>query len=107
MARREEPPAEATLPPGQPLDNALRFADEDVGPLAADRDDLRAPRAARCGDVDLVADPGPEEGAPERRLRRDAAHARDLDLHALAVVVLDLDPGADGDHVARGGGRLV
>ena len=41
--------------------------------------------------------PAPISAMPERRVGRDAADRRDLDLHRLAVLVLDLDDGADAD----------
>src|SRR5690348_13877558 len=74
--------------------------DSRAGGSAADRDDLRAPRAAGRGDVDLVALLRAEQRSAERRLGRDAPHAGDLDLHALALLVLDLDGRADRDGVA-------
>src|SRR4051795_6836922 len=60
---------------------------------AADRDDARRPRAARRGHVDAGAALRAEERAAERRVGRDAADARDLDLQPVAVLVLDLDLG--------------
>ena len=74
---------------------------------APDGDDPRAPRPARRLDDDLVA-LGPAEHRPaDRRVGRDAADARDLDRHALAVVALELDARADADDAARRGGLLV
>ena len=65
------------------------------------------PGAARRLDLDLVALRLAEHRAADRRLGRDAADARDLDRHRLAVLALELDVGADGDDAARRGGRLV
>jgi hypothetical protein len=41
-------------------------------------------------DHDLVAGLGAHQRAPDRRIGRDAADARDLDLHGRALLVLDL-----------------
>src|SRR6478735_3234554 len=67
----------------------LRTTDRESG--SADRDDRRPPGATGCGDVDALADLRAHQRAAERRVGRDAAHARDLDLHLLALLVLDLD----------------
>ena len=53
------------------------------------------PRAARRRHLDDVADARADQRGAERRVGRDAADARDLDLEALARVVLDLDVAAD------------
>src|SRR5690242_2600866 len=69
---------------------------------SANRDDRGAPRAAWSRNVDALADLHTHQRAAERRVRRDAADARDLDLHLLALLVLDLDDRADADSVRRG-----
>jgi len=69
--------------------------------------DLRPPAAARRVDLDLVAGRFAEQCPADRRVGGDSADAGDLDLELLAVVALELDPGADGDDAARGGGVLV
>src|SRR5204863_7511861 len=87
-----------------------RDAERRVGNLAAlrlsrrqlaNRDDARAPRAARRLDDDLVADLAPEQRAPHGRVGRHAADAGDLDLHELALLVLDLDVRPDADRAAH------
>src|SRR5438067_1626796 len=74
---------------------------------AADGDDPRPPGAARRLDLDLVTDALAQHGAADGRLGRDAADARDVEAHQLAVVPLQLDVGADGDDAARRGRLLV
>src|SRR3954453_2543529 len=60
-----------------------------------DGKNARAPGAARRFDCHFVTDLSAEQRAADGRVRRDAADARDLDLHALALLVLDVDGGAD------------
>src|SRR5438477_5423768 len=72
-----------------------------------DGHDPRPPAAARRVDLDLVAERLPQQHLAHRRVRRDAADARDLDLEPLAVVPLERDPRADRDHTARRGLLLV
>ncbi len=49
----------------------------------------------------IVADTPAEQSLADGRLRRNAADARDLQLHPLASLVLDLDARADPNDVAR------
>src|SRR5690242_7783577 len=62
---------------------------------SADGEDARAPCAARRFDRDLVAHLAAHQRLAEWRIRRHAADARDLDLHLLALFVLDLDVRSD------------
>src|SRR5439155_26806430 len=68
--------------------------------LAADRQNPRGPGAARRLDLDGVTHLAAEQRAAHRRIRRDAADARDLKVQPLAVLVLDLDARSDPDGVA-------
>src|SRR4029453_12376973 len=77
------------------------------GALAlGDGEDPGAPGAARRLAVDLVAPPPAEEHRAQRRLGRDAADTRDLKVHLLAGLVLELDLGADADDSALARLRL-
>ena len=74
-----------------------------------DGEDPRGPGAARRLNLDGVALAAPEHRTAERRVRRHrsgSADARDLDLHAGAVVVFDLHARSDAD-LARVQHRLV
>src|SRR5436305_12190661 len=73
----------------------MSFRDE----LPVDGQDPRTPGAAGRIDLDLVARLPSKQRAPERRIRRNAANTRDLDLQALAPVILELYPGGDSDRV--------
>src|SRR5206468_1632173 len=75
--------------------------------LATQRENPSAPRAARSVDVDLIADLAAEQRTADRGIGRHASDARDLHLHALAVLVLDLDARADADRLVGGGNVLV
>src|SRR5206468_2877304 len=68
-----------------------------LGLGAADRRYARQPGAARRVDLDLLARLCSEERATEGRVGRDAADARDLEHHPLALLVFDLDRRADAD----------
>src|SRR5512132_178008 len=71
---------------------------------AADGDHAGAPGAARRLDLDLVTGLGAEQRPAHGRVGRDTADARDLDLQAPALLVLELDLRADSD---RALGRRV
>src|SRR3954463_13015363 len=73
---------------------------------SSDREDARAPGTAGRLDRDLVAGLVAHERATDRRVGRDTADARDLDLHALSLLVLDLDARADAHGVSRDGGLV-
>src|SRR5205823_4363224 len=66
---------------------------------SVDREDLGPPGAARRVDLDLIARLLAEQRSAGRRLRRDAADARDPYMQALAPLVFELDLRADLDRV--------
>ena len=71
------------------------------GLRSSDREHACLPRAARRLDVDRVPHLRTEQSAAERRVGRDAADGRDLDLHHLASLVGELDDRPDADAVVR------
>ena len=60
-------------------------------------DDACLPGALRRLDLDRVAHLGADQRAAERRVGRDTPDARDLDLEAASLLVLDLHDRADPD----------
>src|SRR5205807_2785818 len=52
-----------------------------------DREDASAPRSSWRLDRDLLAHLATDQGASQGRVRRDAADARDLHVHVLALLV--------------------
>src|SRR5690242_16357700 len=101
-SRRVSPALPATLP--ATADTVLTGASLRGTP---DGHDPRPPAAARRFHLDLVAGRLAQQRLTDGRVGRDAADSRDLDLEARAVVLLELDRGADRDDAARRGFLLV